>query len=652
LLRREVGGRWKCDGSRVRRLIKVARLRLPTDAAQMADVLHGLGEMEARSDGGFLEPMINLVKRCRPHPDLARVLNAAARRDGEHKHPPTFESLAFGQWIAQARLDWGSFEQAIRSQEHPRHLAAWRYGLAFTARLALTLSPHAVDRWLRAHPGHPAIAVVGTAAQELQLPWNRVPGAVSLLASRTPALRCIAAAALVEPVGPGKALPLEDCAQVLESGGFAAGDVAWMLGWRLKRVVHARYWVGHQIEQIVARRRYVEAHPEAAVGGRRNATAEVQGLEKQVAQAKQRQAELADSLETTIRDLAAIWPAQGLTQEQRRQLSPIFVETPEIRYRLAMELPPGADRDFLLQANIAQLRAFLGLGDGLSEALASHFHRDEGQFEQIDTWTAQSMVALYVRDKVGVGRRTGLLLQPMSDAADAMIAQPFAAGRHPVSWSSTMGRAAFAYRFALSVVAVVPMEQKASVAILNGMALDHAFVLLSGARWEGEHDRLFDRLAAQAVGCLALQENSDTARLRWAQSEALPDFARALALWSSPTLVESHQALADALFHCVAELPLSRGAYNAQASRLLSLLDNALAIAAKNGDLGRRDRLISLWDAVYAPWRPLCDDWTEAARLMAAAVAADGPERRTLLADAAYRATACRHLIESAAAAG
>src|SRR5271166_4999617 len=75
-----------------------------------------------------------------------------------------------------------------------------------------------------------------------------------LLARRTPAIQCLAAAALICP-NPFRPAPLNyrDCYQTLVEGGIDPGDATWMMG------LHHRDRLEHKCEQGEARLRYLEA---------------------------------------------------------------------------------------------------------------------------------------------------------------------------------------------------------------------------------------------------------------------------------------------------------------------------------------------------------------------------------------------------------
>jgi hypothetical protein len=84
-----------------------------------------------------------------------------------------------------------------------------------------------------------------------------------------------------------------DCRRALVDGGIDPADAAWMMAYRIKTAVHARYWGQHQREGNQARLPSLKANPDAAVGGRHNFDAEMHSLRVQIERSTQRLSELA-----------------------------------------------------------------------------------------------------------------------------------------------------------------------------------------------------------------------------------------------------------------------------------------------------------------------------------------------------------------------
>lgn len=83
-------------------------------------------------------------------------------------------------------------------------------------------------------------------------------------------------------------------------------------------------------------------------------------------------------------------------------------------------------------------------------------------------------------------------------------------------------------------------DQQPKVVRLNELALEHTFILLSARNLPVQSATSFYRLTVQAVQHVQLARNAEELRTSWVLSEGLSDFARALALWASPSLVEKH----------------------------------------------------------------------------------------------------------------
>jgi hypothetical protein len=325
----------------------------------------------------------------------------------------------------------------------------------------------------------------------------------------------------------------------------------------------------------------------------------------------------------------------------------IFVDAAEIRHRSAEKLLHQGNRDCLLKRNITRLHDFIGLAREPADIPTEYFHPNEPRFEAIEKWTAQSLILLYGTDKRGIGKRTSDLVSGVAKAAEYLVEQPFIAGCKPSAWQSIIARAACADRFAFTVVASVPEVQRATVANLNELAIAHTFTILCAKNLPADALQLYHQLSAQAVKQMSFLSNPDDLREKWGLAEDLPDFPRALALWSSPIMVEKHKALASPLFRRVGLLPLSRNSRDLQMTQMLSLLDLAIATCTKSGKSDLISCIIRLWDASYRDWRAITDRWARTAEQLADAVSKDGPERAAVLADGSFATSYSRQLIDA-----
>ncbi|MGD0023835.1 MAG: hypothetical protein ABSC37_04270, partial [Xanthobacteraceae bacterium] len=416
---------------------------------------------------------------------------------------------------------------------------------------------------------------------------------------------------------------------------------------RIKNAIHARYRIEHGREQDGARLRYVEQNPGKAMGGLRNAEAEIKMLRDRLHRAEEAYSKLLPELEAMLGDMAADWPAGGLSNEQMVSLDYIFVDTAEIRHRLAAKLSHQANRDWLLKRNIARLQDFIGLRKNPADVPKEYFLPDERRFDAVVKWTAQSLILLYDTNNRGVGHRTSDLVSGVATAAVKLIAQPFISGRQPEGWQSVMTRSACADRFAFTVVASVPAERRETVARLNEFALDHAFTLLSARNPPANAIGPLHEVTAQAVEHMGFSSTAEEFREKWALAENLPDFARALALWSSPALVEKHMPLACALFQRVGALPLSHSSYNVQMSRMLTLLDMAIASSAQAGTRNLISCICELWKSAYRDWLAISTRWEGVAETLASAVETEGAGRAQIVAEKAFANSYCRRLIDA-----
>lgn len=638
---------WKVNGPLATRLAESALSRLPRDPEQLGKILHGLGEMNARTTAGFVPSLVKHLGSRRPKISFFKVLSAAAECEAKVVGKPSLDAVDLAQWVSGAPFDWSTFDRAVRRIGHPDiRISPGRYGLSFVARIVATIEPRAIDRWVAGHRNRQRVATIATVFLPSMYDAEMFGRALLFLRSGIPSLKCLAAAHHVCPLFSESSIEnFQDCRRHLVANGINPGDATWMMAYRLKNAIHARYWAEHQLEEAGLRLRYLKGNPDAAMGGRHNFDAEVRMLQNQIDNASQRLGTLASDIESMLGDLAAGWPADGLSDDQMKSLEQNFVSTPEIRHRLAEKLPPEANRAWLLKQNIDQIREFIGLEKDPAHILDT-FNAEDKQFEVIALWAARSLILLYEQDSRGIGKRTSDLVAGITAAFEALAAEPYAAARKPERWQSAQGRAASAYIFALLVVALMPEQRRAEVKILHELALDHVFKLLCVTSPDIRSSQLLFKLIARAVLQMDDLADGDASRRQWAEATAMPPFARSFALWSSPALARKDRKLAFDLMQRVAEPPLSRGARDLRLSQMLTLLDLAIARCA-TADPTLADEVIAAWSENYRDWRPVSDRWSNIAQTLVAAIDREGPERDTVLAEPAFANTHCVRLIAS-----
>ena len=235
-------GEWKANGAAVTRLAKAALRRLPDDPGQLGDILHGLGEIAARSDLSIVEALIDNLSRRRSRRRLSKVFAAAFAREAKTYHPVRLDAVAFVQWLSKATTNWDTFTLALSYVKRGPFIGVRRYGLAFAARVVLTLDPRTIDDCIKANPNRQRLATIGSAALAMVFLFDGKPRPAALLRSRNAAIRSIGAAALVsslEIMGPP--IGFRDCRALLVAGGIAPSDATWITGLRIKDAIHQQY---------------------------------------------------------------------------------------------------------------------------------------------------------------------------------------------------------------------------------------------------------------------------------------------------------------------------------------------------------------------------------------------------------------------------
>jgi hypothetical protein len=205
LIQSEDSPHWKVDGDMAVQRAKSALPRLPDDSDQLGNILHGLGEMAARSHARALLPLlVNALKARRGQLRLEKVLDAVVKCDTAIPRQVRVGELALAQWLSRARLEWNTFDAAVVRIQHPNDLIGGaRFGLRFAARAILSADPTVIDEWIATHPDHLAIAAIGSAALSMVFPFDDEAMVAPVLESKNVGIKCLGAASIVCPVGLG-----------------------------------------------------------------------------------------------------------------------------------------------------------------------------------------------------------------------------------------------------------------------------------------------------------------------------------------------------------------------------------------------------------------------------------------------------------------
>jgi hypothetical protein len=640
----ETSASWKVDTTSFEELLGLAVKRLPAGDLALAELIAGLGEMAARS---HFDPFAVLRSRIAAV-DLLALLDGVLALQPALSDRDNSAALGWALHFEARSLNWETFMLARSLLKHsPLPVRVGRYGFRFALRLALRLALHLgpadLDRWVSAKTGHPALlSMLQAIAHEfLFAPDHRF--AHSLLACRNPLLRAFGAVVIVgidedSDVGQGFAR--------LVRGGIAPGDALWLAASRLKEAVHQRYRLTSRNADAHAELRQRSSSPQS--DARR-----LDRLEERAELSKAQLAEHEQTLEGILSALAACWPDDGLTSSQLENLAPVFVETTEIRHRLALKLRHLPSRQALSECNIEQLAHLLGIDQGVG-AVDDHLRFSEDRHYRIMSWAAQSFVSRHAGSRAGIGRMLGRRIGKFTEQLHALIDQPFLRSRQELRWDSATTRLAMCHLFALFVVEATPENHAHEVRRTRQLAVGKARDLLERVGEFASDDRCIDLLIQSAVWHLAQDEISNTDRAAWARSSELPTYARALCLWSDAEHAARAPRLAAALFRAVGEAPWSANALDIPFSRLVNLLDIAVAHGmGSEHEAVLLGKVSKLWNEVLPSWpAQVSAKWRDTPDKLISAIRHDGDDRAWLLASDEFTSAYCARQARHQAASG
>ena len=396
--------------------------------------------------------------------------------------------------FAGTTLDWDLLEFARSWVRHePEMGLAGNYGLVFVMRIVLRLKPSVLRRWHQRNSGKLVTSVMmPLIGSELWHGREALPD--RLLATRIPFCVAFAIAICADANAAEEGFVSHNAIIAkLTAHGVSGADAIWLTAHILKQAVHRHHSIASRGKGLIFEARR-DQNSRAAAGGS-NLSNWITARRDDHAR---RKADHEYRLEGLLNEVAAVWPTDGLSEQQMEVLDAAFVDTPEMRLRLAEKLAHPGNRKALLSRNIDQFKREVGLFVESNAAFDTYFAPEPERLYDLALATARSFVALHRDTPDDLGRRTSNLLAKGVAAASGLLEQPFIRARQPMRWQSALSRTACAVIFALLVVGSVALHQPA-VAILRQLALDHAANMLALGHHSNRERDVLDTLSGLSI---------------------------------------------------------------------------------------------------------------------------------------------------------
>lgn len=522
-------------GAIATRLIARPGKSLPQQPRELGRLLHGLGEIAAWSDAQFSAPLNRMLRRHRPSGFLRTMLEEALLCGPAEPPGASYavETLQFVSWMIAEAQPWESFLAAtalINREWRPQLLPD--HGLALAAEHLLVAARDGTELRDLSRLTKKQYESIGSGAVALATgirPSAEI--ARSLVQTPFPGLRHLGAAAVVMPRDTTENFTDAcGCCATLVRAGIPLGEAVWMTAYRLKMAVHERYRLTGRAEQAEARLAKLAEHPDRAMGGQQYYTLEMERTEEERNQSVTRLEQVSKEITALLHGLADAWPAEGLDDAQLAHLDMCFVDTPEIRHRLAVQVPHDANRRWLLRKTLETLEDHLGLRHP-HEAAKDWFHPGDHFISRTAPWAARSAAALFgsERPSKGIGRETSRLVAKMAAASEDIAERPFAAGRWPTNWMSLILRGACADYFALTVAESVPQEGRAEVEYLAKAAIEHG-AKMQTSPLPDDREAILMNLASLSLHVMAWHSEGEVLRQHWVDTPRMAAQPRACAM--------------------------------------------------------------------------------------------------------------------------
>jgi hypothetical protein len=653
---KEDGESWQVKAHALERMVKSAIRRSSAPPRDPSALLCGLGELAVR--GRYkairteydIEPFIRRwLARHRRKIRWRTILTQAAALNRKWQKEMGLRDLqreAESMGIAQHLLSHQTLTPELWRATQPMRYGhsippSMRYGLRFTARLALALDPAGLMRWLRTDADPAAQWVVIEMLQDIVLWSGSRAGrqAGSLLATKDPLGTVLAARMLVDPPLRGPAPPLAESSQKMLGAGLSQEEVCWLCSPAIG-VADDRH------REALSRFEYLERQREglgAPDPAKPVLNAEIARIDGELVTATAHKSGTVEAIAASQMTFAHMLRHTLIGQTTWELIVQELPNQHGLRHELALAIGEGEARRRLLERNLRDFLTEIG-GDRPEEAFQNGFSIKKETFFGLADGAVQAMIVLAADMSKTIGQFTGQRIAPLAKAAGEALAEPYLQARHYTRWRSALGRYACAVILAFCVADALTEDRRSEVTRLVDQALGHARTILSQvpepfepAAWWFQH------LSRCAVRWLDLQGCPGKVEAL-ALDETQPFLTRSMAFWARPDLAAKHIDLALECFKVANTRWPGEMAMPERAIRAVLALDIAVGCCGADGVA---DRLIPIWDDIFASWRNALErDWLTLPKSLILAIRGVEPCRSRLLGDKRFSPSFCRLTIE------
>lgn len=619
------------NGERVVRAVRRAQAQVPATAHELAEILHGIGELAAHTNVEFKPVLERFFTRWGPNRPsqikMSAVLKVIEKYQDVRVNSGSLDSLGLGQAVVSTEGNDDTLRTCVARLRHGSFHRDRNYGAKLVAKLVANKAPHAIDRWLLSCNNKFAISTVVCVVIG-RLMRNDAQLARALLRFRNTFLKYSGVAYFLSDRDLVDPQHICSCLIELRTGGVAEGEAVWMVCHRLHDLVIAG---SGAISMIEHHSRVLDNFRSQAPAFRLDhgsLSEQTAREESELNRIVERLAALDLATEEGIKAIARSWPAAGLTDAQTVEFDRSFsLEFVEHRHRLALLLP-NPEKFKLLKANIRSVHILAGSSkSGEGQPAVWNLSNAKDVMGRLK-WSALSLIEFSKDEARGIGKRTSDQLKVLEENTGKWLNKPFAARRNFTNWEKSVQSTVVGYLFAMSVLESTPPEKADQITGLRRLLLQHAVSLFTRPVERAGPRALFDAFICGVVSQLDHDPALEPIRMSTIANETLSDFPRGLFLWSSLEAVRTQRTKALDLLSAIGTEPLYLGARPNQLGRLMCILDVAISAALQNNDEVLLGQISGRWAEIYPAWSQLLPEgYSDCVQKVARAVAHPGPER-------------------------
>jgi hypothetical protein len=629
LIRVDSSNHWHANEKNIFRCLNNPKIVSPhhSKTKQLTKLLIGFGEMSARSHGDFKVIVTKKITGFFYKKSLLKVVEEIQKSKRYFVRKRSIDEIGYSQLITKTKFDWNGYKTALRDLNYGTRLKTYNYGISFIISLCLKVMPRQYSFFVEKNKRK---AFVGDLCYPAVKPlmFRDLKYAIPLLKSKTPYLKLLACASIVQQELGEKQTSIEENLNILTENEIDIGDAIWLISIKLRDRYQSVNRILDHIRELNEEIKRCEKDPKSYPNGVEPESWIESRIESKQKHEK-RLTEAEHELKSASDELIKAWPTFGVSQDQVENLISLIDDEKQV-YELAILIPSIDNQIQLLNDILKNIELWIGTIPKFSlDICKENFSYSSRKDLELIANAARSIIRLAENKNKKIGNFLGSKVQVLDSTLEAFICRPFINVRKSNLWQSATSRLASVHLLALHVFDQTPSNKETQISEIVPIVINKVNLLLQvisqSVTWDT--DEIFKDLKKVSAHVIATKTYLTQNALSIADDKNLPNDYRVRVILTSETLIKSHWKIAIELFESFSSPPIDINCEFKHFSEWICLLDLCIAYCWKYNSDQIAQEVIRIWTHYCPKYGDKYIDFIGYAKKLYLALLQDGDER-------------------------